>query len=838
MASIPPETPAATTPKRQTTNKRFLSAELQDEKFNDDSFSSIPPAILEAATPAKHIPAKIPSSKAPSEPNEALEAVSKLAIASSLRSIHIGKQSLTSSGLLTPNETPSPVEMASQQPEMSDHNDDEALSEPESCRLPLPEEPTIENCQMRSSPPSVASPRFVNAANSRRSNLLHADNLETPSIAFSSPTLPPLIQPMLIDRSVMSSKLDPNQPPRPPLSPIVRAGRVLQDITTKSTLRNRTQSLGSPFKSPAAQRNAPETAVDYCGISGVSEKSQRSPEKGKGKEIDLFRGFSDSTRRELQKSMMIGEELARSQKGEVSVNAPTVAQEEDPFHSENRPIRLCSHDETKNYTLELPNYKPRDYTGLAKEEHQHNSSVHSDSAMSWQAESTMPVQISSADVSNIGNTGNVETTELFQQRREAEWTRERAVVSSQIESASPSKVIVIESDGEEEAVDWNDEVDETKEDIWQAEARHSSSILEEQSRKLPLNQEELEKPRRSKIPSPWRKNSKRLVYSDELLPLSLEHPKTINDIPSNAQVKPGRRPAHITARKRVSPRDICEDEDDLPESSIMWHIPQKSNFAPRPRNSGNLDLSALLGSSPFKRPQQVPSNTGLPVLTMPRDSNLHHPNTEVRAPSSSTSPEVGSQTPIEKSQSADKNLRDERIVNSTNASYEVSELGSEPSYVETRVCYPNLANVTSLSPQKSCLRTPTSDSPTKSVAFVSPTPSPPSAPTLSATTWSKAHWKSLHSIYNATKLLTVSQTKPELEHCNGANHEMRGSVAEPSKYLGKTIQAQGKKLTLEQWHLDIVQEFRENVPGWDEGVIAKRLFAIIVGEDLRKQSKK
>jgi len=58
-----------------------------------------------------------------------------------------------------------------------------------------------------------------------------------------------------------------------------------------------------------------------------------------------------------------------------------------------------------------------------------------------------------------------------------------------------------------------------------------------------------------------------------------------------------------------------------------------------------------------------------------------------------------------------------------------------------------------------------------------------------------------------------------------------------SQYLGKKISAQGTSLVLEAWHLEIVALFRDEVEGWDEGLVAKRLFAIIVGEQRRKAGK-
>ena len=41
-------------------------------------------------------------------------------------------------------------------------------------------------------------------------------------------------------------------------------------------------------------------------------------------------------------------------------------------------------------------------------------------------------------------------------------------------------------------------------------------------------------------------------------------------------------------------------------------------------------------------------------------------------------------------------------------------------------------------------------------------------------------------------------------------------------------------MRLQQWHLEVVDEFRGIVPGWQEKVIAMRLFACIVGEERRK----
>jgi len=40
-------------------------------------------------------------------------------------------------------------------------------------------------------------------------------------------------------------------------------------------------------------------------------------------------------------------------------------------------------------------------------------------------------------------------------------------------------------------------------------------------------------------------------------------------------------------------------------------------------------------------------------------------------------------------------------------------------------------------------------------------------------------------------------------------------------------------MMLQQWHLEVVDEFRGIVPGWEEKVIAMRVFACVVGEERR-----
>lgn len=101
-----------------------------------------------------------------------------------------------------------------------------------------------------------------------------------------------------------------------------------------------------------------------------------------------------------------------------------------------------------------------------------------------------------------------------------------------------------------------------------------------------------------------------------------------------------------------------------------------------------------------------------------------------------------------------------------------------------------------------------------------PLTKPPQAESLSQTLWTRQHWLLLDEL-----LQNRRQAPFDL------NYEHRAD-----KYLGKTVKSQGEAMKLERWHLDCVDAFNAEVGGWDEGVLAKRLFALILGEDRRAQS--
>ncbi|RGP80341.1 hypothetical protein FLONG3_1490 [Fusarium longipes] len=90
---------------------------------------------------------------------------------------------------------------------------------------------------------------------------------------------------------------------------------------------------------------------------------------------------------------------------------------------------------------------------------------------------------------------------------------------------------------------------------------------------------------------------------------------------------------------------------------------------------------------------------------------------------------------------------------------------------------------------------------------------------LSQTIWTRKHWLLLDD------LLQERRKSPFTTY-----YKRRSD-----KYLGKTVASQGEAMTLERWHLDCVDAFKAQVGGWDEGALAKRLFALILGERKRSQ---
>lgn len=106
-----------------------------------------------------------------------------------------------------------------------------------------------------------------------------------------------------------------------------------------------------------------------------------------------------------------------------------------------------------------------------------------------------------------------------------------------------------------------------------------------------------------------------------------------------------------------------------------------------------------------------------------------------------------------------------------------------------------------------------------------------SDPPLSQTRWSRKHWLLLDELMQSYKRNPLEFQLVHSDPITATSPSKRPS----SSLLGKQVTFQGKEtLVLEQWHLDVTDTFKKEVGGWPEEMIAKRLFALIVGEERRR----
>lgn len=104
---------------------------------------------------------------------------------------------------------------------------------------------------------------------------------------------------------------------------------------------------------------------------------------------------------------------------------------------------------------------------------------------------------------------------------------------------------------------------------------------------------------------------------------------------------------------------------------------------------------------------------------------------------------------------------------------------------------------------------------------------------LSPTTWTSRHWARLDEMlrmrrYNPARFKQV--------YALAARDRHRSSSSSSSALMGSEVSALDSRLTLtlERWHLDVVEAFRLEVGGFDEGALAKRVFALIMGWEKRR----
>lgn len=419
-------------------------------------------------------------------------------------------------------------------------------------------------------------------------NIEQSDSRQTPLHMPSEPSNLPLLRPLGIYNA--PRVLDEVTDSTPKIIRVVRAGTALQGVMGPQELAE----------------------VSWKRANQELDLS-KSPRTGRESESnDIFDGFGAGTQRELRAGLRLGEELAKSLAGRSSQTSPR-----------NTPLEHNASTQTTNWdSLGLSRPKGNsgdDLTFPNAGQHISNSAISNhqlpspdrseidadEDQMSLDGDTSAQVEESVREDHDSQSDGGIDGVSYSSHNRtmerEAEWQREREEVVRQIEMANSSRVIVIDGDTdlqdeERFGAERMEEVEDT--DIWQAEARSSDADLNypgHQSHCIIQNQ--VIKPRRSRIPSPWRRQG-RLGSAVQ------------GNVGSDLFWRPGRAASEeIGTNQEQNPSPNASNPNDAArlreqlESSRYSHLDKDSmpKMKPNPSctsDSDNLSMDELLDVDP------------------------------------------------------------------------------------------------------------------------------------------------------------------------------------------------------------------------------------------------
>lgn len=301
------------------------------------------------------------------------------------------------------------------------------------------------------------------------------------------------------------------------------------------------------------------------------------------------------------------------------------------------------------------------------------------------------------------------------------------------------------------------------------------------------------------------------------------------------QISPSKSMATSAAEQQTAP--------STPERPSVPVVEQKQNFTPR-RGQGNQSL--------FAPPSARSSAPTPPQMQLSRnDIERWQEDTSLVLDPSSDSPEVHREPPgplPHRTMSPSKScLRSPlkartpgRVVEFAGAESPLQEAHARaanakanarkaPPPVQFKPLQPKQAQVQSMALDEDKENSPSDVSVSEASPRKAPQKAPPKAAQknqvregLSQRVWSRDHWLLLDT------LLQLRRKGPFPFKLEAA-----GYVPRERRLVGKVATARGESMTIEKWHIDVVNAFRAEVGGWDEGALAKRVFALLVGERKR-----
>ncbi|KAF2258012.1 hypothetical protein CC78DRAFT_157719 [Lojkania enalia] len=402
---------------------------------------------------------------------------------------------------------------------------------------------------------------------------------QTPMMDERSPSNPPTIQP---------AYHSPSKTTTPRLTRVVKAGVALQGV------------------------------LDPGRLTPTAESSEEAIDEQRDRLDDLFRGFSEGTRRELQAGLRLGEQLARhNQERKSRESSPALSSPckmpllKRPGSTilesryKHRNSRMLTPDE-QDYVLSVPPSPEPDtevkypLLRVNKLEHQLVSPARSEDEMSWRVD-TPPPRAEKSDSQHLiaSNEAGLE----FQDRE------------------------IVAVSGAMQREDYSD--------IWQEEASRSSDLpmpsdaLSEmaaeptpQLQDLFIDDDQLVKPARGKIPRTWRrKSSSDFNYSDEAEPPENNSSATSPEEPASTAMNNDKTKV-VEPIIFEEPDNEDDSESETSDDTGMFfqsnppNIFRKGTTERRRRRSDKLDLSLLMEEGVSIQPESSPA-AKTPIHTKP-----------------------------------------------------------------------------------------------------------------------------------------------------------------------------------------------------------------------------
>lgn len=906
FSSVPSRILAAAAPGNKASSRRSSIINEEASVMHEDEFSEIPDAYLEAATPGRPNLPQLNENEAEDEAEDELnegqekdrneedaaeEEARRASPKSGAPSIASVSYTRSDSGRMpTPDETPSPNDIPVSQSDAKTIEAAENSSMAEYSQLPeeLSSDPPVP--ELTANLP-VASNEYI-----------------TPVAPVSSPIPSPDVN-LLAPRGA-----SPDNGIRPTLSPIVRAGRALQSVTSDASSPPRQNSLGSPFR-PTTSSSQPQSAA----------KSNRSWTQPLSTLIQAGAQFFQSPTRAA-----------------AQPPAPQTASQpyDDPFGHENEHTGQPSFMEALAKSMQMSSPVRQDEASGSMSGSLRVAPADEADEMSWMEDAPAP--------------------------REQPFTQSRAIHSS-MNAAGESQVsqrpgfdgLGFDTADETEVEEDHPEEEEVEEDddIWAIEALRPAS---NSSRQQGLAKQSIASvpAQRAAIPSPWTRRPESPNKQALFTPAAAQNRKSgfgdgeVEDFSMLSQQQSRQKQipqkAFEVAQRSSAKKDLSaffsspallpgmegakevldikkrqnafhqQDTAQPPErfntgletNTMFPSIPQK---AFNPSVSGRSDLFSPAKSTTVAAKSTVDTRRELFSSTRSR-SNVRHPS-EIPDSQPNMSDEVTFASVPQKKDFTPKSAQKTQTLFSkpsvpvpsltpvrmqlSRADIQrwqedsASAIAEDSPSSERRILRPLPDR--NLSPTKSCLRSPLKPrTPGRVVEFTSSVLSPLAQaqaraerrlsasstgsasaaqqqriaavieeedkendnvmdetenenedvdvsmtdapdlssplkpveePPLSQTMWSRDHWLLLDDVIQLRRQGPFDfQFPPDFQSKSGW-------------LLGRAVNSHGTSLIMEQWHLDVVDAFKAEVGGWDEEVLAKRVFSLVVGEQLRKEGK-